>query len=171
MTHQQVMAAIECMRLDVCCAPSAYAQNTTVSVGRDTHTGAGTSRFAARRRVAGDPAGGSAGHEARVKADTTVTVLSAVNGREDVAQMTRRLAADAVAAARAPGVSEEGRREETAVDEDLLSAQLAGGSLPLCVRACVVRTTTSSSSCLRSAISFSAHALPAIRCVIVQSLV
>jgi hypothetical protein len=69
-----------------------------------------------------DSAGGA---EAKPKVDTTVTVLSAMDGREDIAQMARRLAADVAALSREPEVGQRGQGSPK-VDEELVSAQLRG---------------------------------------------
>ena len=128
MNRRKVVAAIPSVRFDVCRGQGVV---NTDAAEHELQTGAATRRRGGKRmhnqlgaHAAGavDSAGGA---EAKPKVDTTVTVLSAMDGREDIAQMARRLAADVAALSREPEV---GQREQGSpkVDEELVSAQLRG---------------------------------------------
>ena len=126
MNRRKVVAEMPSVRFDVCRGSGLPAKENAVAVGHTIQTRAVTRRRGGKRahnqRDEADAAGLSGANEAGTNVDTTVMVLSAIDGREDMAQLTRRLAANVVAATGAP----QRRQTVSKVDEELVSAQLRG---------------------------------------------
>jgi undecaprenyl pyrophosphate synthase len=138
MDRRKIVAEMQSVRFDVCRGPGAPAREKVVAVGYEMQTGAATRRRGGKRvhgqlkeaepAGVGDSAGALAANEARAHVDTTVTVLSAMDGREDIAQMTRRLAADVAVGSAALGALEV-EKGASKIDEELVSAQLRGNPI------------------------------------------
>ena len=134
--HRKVAVAMSELRLDVCRGAAHRLKNNAVAPGgHEMPTGitrrrAGTGtddQVEANATTVGDSGSVSARNEAHSDpVDITVMVLSAIDGREDIAQMTRRLATNATAAT---SEGDRGVRPGSKVNEQLVGAHLDGNDV------------------------------------------
>lgn len=129
MDRRKAAAAMPSARVDVCTGPGGHAQhNDSIGRERQPRQRASDSSNPSENNAASTNVGGAAGtlraSPGTAQGDVAVTVLSAVDGREDVAQLTRRLAADATAPK-----GENSKHPSVELDEDFVTAQLRGNAI------------------------------------------